>query len=132
MQTDLSYGVQQEQHDTHASWLPRACLFRIFTQGQLWVPGHPHSISLHRRIEDAFEHVMWMCYIILSRLSSLVCHPLAMSSLEILRGFIQDTYLTYFMRFIYPSLFRAFYNARICVTRVHIIKCRNISHSNRW
>lgn len=31
MQTDLSYGVQQEQHDTHASWLPRACLFRIFT-----------------------------------------------------------------------------------------------------
>jgi len=31
MQTDLSFGVQQEQHDTHASWLPRASLFRVFT-----------------------------------------------------------------------------------------------------
>lgn len=31
MQTDLSLGVQQEQHDTHASWLPRASLFRVFT-----------------------------------------------------------------------------------------------------
>lgn len=31
MQTDLSYGILQEQHDTHASWLPRACLFRVFT-----------------------------------------------------------------------------------------------------
>lgn len=31
MQTDLSCEILQEQHDTHASWLPRACLFRVFT-----------------------------------------------------------------------------------------------------
>lgn len=39
MQTDLSCEVLQEQHDTHASWLPRAYLFRVFTtyEGHSWL-----------------------------------------------------------------------------------------------
>lgn len=39
MQTDLSCEVLQEQHDTHASCLPRASLFRVFTtyEGHSWL-----------------------------------------------------------------------------------------------
>lgn len=89
MQTDLSYGVQQEQHDTHASWLPRACLFRIFTSHSDNC-DFPDILILSHCIEGlkvSLKCVMWMCYVI----SFIVRYSLAMSSLEIIRGLIHNT-----------------------------------------
>lgn len=47
MQTDLSCEVLQEQHDTHASWLPRACLFSCL----YYLPSVGDTLA---RVTDAF------------------------------------------------------------------------------
>lgn len=59
MQTDLSYGVLQEQHDTHASWLPRACLFRVFTshRDNCDFPDNSFSPTAQSDTEYAFERI---------------------------------------------------------------------------
>lgn len=128
MQTDLSYGVQQEQHDTHASWLPRACLFRIFTSH--WDNcDFPDILILSHCVgglKVPSPSDMRTCYanviqFIVSRVSlSRSCHSVKFRDWSYTIHLIYTIHLS----IIISSLLR---RRGICVTRVRIIKCKRFT-----
>lgn len=125
MQTDLSYGVQQEQHDTHASWLPRACLFRVFTSHRdncdfLDILILSHYVGI--LAQEMLSNVLCECVIsfIVPRMSS----SRDVKSRDCMRSYtIRLTYVIHLFITV-SSLLQC---KGICVTRVHIMKCRHFT-----
>lgn len=133
MQTDLSYGVQQEQHDTHASWLPRACLFRVFTSHRdncdppdILILSHCTGTSggcrRTRRVKCCLS------YCCPCALSTPRCMTLARRFSRIALSLSYMYVCIYRMRFIY--LFHYHRRLLSCIAHFHI-KCRHVGSKSK-